>query len=79
MENEELWKNVKEYIKYRYEMEKLGICISSPIGELDKKGIKILENSFVLNEFYLEKYKKKLLNRIKVGERDKWKANKRSG
>lgn len=61
-ENEELWKEVKEYIEERYEKEAIErIYFQSDGGSWMKKGIEVLGGTFVLDEFHIKKYVKKLV------------------
>ncbi|MDO4325815.1 MAG: UPF0236 family protein [bacterium] len=70
--NEELWKEVEEYIRNTYEIEKIEkIYFQTDGGSWMKRGREIEKSKFVLDEFHLEKYKKKALYQIKEEEREK--------
>lgn len=60
-DNEKLWRDVKEYIERQYETEYIGrIYFQSDGGGWMKKGIDILGVEFVLNEFHIRKYIRKM-------------------
>lgn len=61
-ENEKLWEEVKEYIEGRYDMEALErIYFQSDGGSWMKKGVEMLGGTFVLDEFHIKKYVKRLV------------------
>lgn len=69
-ENDKLWKEVKEYIETRYDMEELEtIYFQSDGGGWMKKGLEVLGGTFVLDEFHMKKYIKKLV--LAAGEKEK--------
>ncbi len=56
-DNEKLWKEVKEYIEKQYETEEIEkIYFQSDGGGWMKKGIEVLGAEFVLDEFHIQKY-----------------------
>ncbi len=56
-DNEKLWKEVKEYIEKQYETEAIKkIYFRSDGGGWMKKGIEMLGAEFVLDEFHIQKY-----------------------
>ncbi len=56
-DNERLWKEVKEYIENQYETEEIEkIYFQSDGGGWMKKGIEMLGAEFVLDEFHIRKY-----------------------
>lgn len=56
-DNEKLWKEVKEYIEKQYETEAVEkIYFQSDGGGWMKKGIEVLGAEFVLDEFHIQKY-----------------------
>ena len=56
-DNEKLWKEVKEYIEKQYETEEIEkIYFQSDGGGWMKKGMEILGAEFVLDEFHIQKY-----------------------
>lgn len=56
-DNEKLWKEVKEYIEKQYETEAIEkIYFQSDGGGWMKKGIEVLGAEFVLDEFHIQKY-----------------------
>lgn len=60
-ENEKLWKEVKNYIEKQYETEGIEtIYFQSDGGGWMKKGIETLGAEFVLDEFHIQKYIKKM-------------------
>lgn len=60
-ENEELWKEVDEYIKKTYDREKIEeIRFQSDGGGWMKKGVELLGGRFVLDGFHLRKYGKRM-------------------
>lgn len=60
-ENEELWKEVYDYIQKTYDMETLEeIRFQSDGGGWMKKGQQMLGGTFVLDEFHLRKYVKRI-------------------
>ena len=60
-ENETLWKEVKEYIERTYETEEIErIYFQSDGGSWMKKGLEMLGGTFVLDEFHLRKYVRRL-------------------
>ena len=66
-ENEKLWKEVKKYIENQYETEAIEkIYFQSDGGSWMKKGIEVLGGEFVLDEFHIQKYLKKM---SRLGER----------
>lgn len=69
--NEELWKEVEEYIGNTYEVEKIEkIYFQTDGGSWMKRGREIEKSEFVLDEFHLEKYKKKALYGIEEREKE---------
>lgn len=94
-ENETLWGEVKDYIERTYEPEAIEkIYFQSDGGSWMKKGLEMLGGTFVLDEFHLRKYvrrmaraggeeekEEELLREVEKGERKKvreW-AEERSG
>jgi len=60
-ENGKLWEKVKEYIEKQYETEAIEtIYFQSDGGGWMKKGIEVLGAEFVLDEFHIQKYIKKM-------------------
>ena len=60
-ENEELWREVDEYIKKTYDREKIEeIRFQSDGGGWMKKGMELLGGRFVLDGFHLRKYGKRI-------------------
>lgn len=56
-DNEKLWNEVKEYIEKQYETEEIEkIYFQSDGGAWMKKGVEILGAEFVLDEFHIQKY-----------------------
>lgn len=69
-ENETLWREVKEYIERTYETEAIErIYFQSDGGSWMKKGLEILGGTFVLDEFHLRKYVRRLARA--AGEEEK--------
>lgn len=67
-ENEKLWREVKDYIEGRYETEAIErIYFQSDGGSWMKKGIEMLGAVYVVDEFHMKKYVKRML-RITGGE-----------
>jgi len=61
-ENEKLWREVKEYIEERYDKEALEkIYFQSDGGGWMKKGMEVLGGTFVLDEFHMKKYIKRMV------------------
>ena len=61
-ENEKLWREVKEYIEGRYDREAIErIYFQSDGGSWMKKGIEMLGGSYVVDEFHMKKYIKRML------------------
>lgn len=61
-ENEKLWREVKEYIEGRYDKEAIEkIYFQSDGGSWMKKGIEMLGGSYVVDEFHMKKYVKRML------------------
>lgn len=59
--NERLWKEVKEYIEEKYAVEEIEkIYFQCDGGGWMKKGMEILGGTFVLDEFHLKKYIKRM-------------------
>lgn len=68
-ENEELWKEVKEYIEANYKEEAIEkIYFQSDGGNWMKKGIEILGAEFVIDEFHLKKYVKRVARNVEDKE-----------
>lgn len=60
-DNEKLWNEVKEYIEKQYETEEIEkIYFQSDGGAWMKKGIEVLSAEFVLDEFHIQKYIRKM-------------------
>lgn len=60
-DNEKLWNEVKEYIEKHYETEEIEkIYFQSDGGAWMKKGVEILGAEFVLDEFHIQKYIRKM-------------------
>lgn len=60
-DNEKLWKEVKEYIERQYETEGIKkIYFQSDGGGWMKKGMEMLGAEFVLDEFHIQKYIRKM-------------------
>lgn len=60
-DNDKLWEEVREYIKKRYETEEIEkIYFQSDGGGWMKKGISLLGAEFVLDEFHIQKYLKRM-------------------
>lgn len=60
-DNEKLWEEVKEYIEKQYETEAIEkIYVQSDGGSWMKKGIDLLGAEFVLDEFHIRKYLRKM-------------------
>lgn len=56
-DNEKLWKEVKEYIEKQYKTEEIEkIYFQSDGGGWMKKGMEVLGAEFVLDEFHIQKY-----------------------
>lgn len=56
-DNEKLWEEVKEYIEKQYETEEIKkIYLQSDGGGWMKKGMETLGAEFVLDEFHIQKY-----------------------
>ena len=61
-ENEKLWREVKEYIEGRYDREAIErIYFQSDGGSWMKKGIEMLGGSYVVDEFHMKKYVKRMI------------------
>ena len=61
-ENEKLWREVKEYIEGRYDREAIErIYFQSDGGSWMKKGIEMLGGSYVVEEFHMKKYVKRMI------------------
>ena len=61
-ENEKLWREVKEYIEGRYDREAIeSIYFQSDGGSWMKKGIEMLGGSYVVDEFHMKKYVKRMI------------------
>ena len=61
-ENEKLWREVKEYIEGRYDKEGMEkIYFQSDGGSWMKKGIEMLGGSYVVDEFHMKKYVKRMI------------------
>ena len=61
-ENEKLWREVKEYIEGRYDREAIErIYFQSDGGSWMKKGIEMLGGSYVVAEFHMKKYVKRMI------------------
>lgn len=61
-ENEKLWREVKEYIEGRYDKEAIEkIYFQSDGGSWMKKGIEMLGGSYVVDEFHMKKYVKRMI------------------
>lgn len=61
-ENEKLWKEVKDYIEERYDVEAIErIYFQSDGGGWMKKGIEMLGGTYVVDEFHMKKYVKKII------------------
>ena len=61
-ENEKLWRGVKEYIEGRYDREAIErIYFQSDGGSWMKKGIEMLGGSYVVDEFHMKKYVKRMI------------------
>ena len=60
-DNEKLWREVKEYIEGQYDTEEIEkIYFQSDGGAWMKKGVEILGAEFVLDEFHIRKYIRKM-------------------
>jgi len=60
-DNEELWREVKEYIEKQYDTEETEkIYFQSDGGAWMKKGVEVLGAEFVLDEFLMQKYIRKM-------------------
>ena len=60
-DNEKLWNEVKEYIEKQYDTEGIEkIYFQSDGGGWMKKGIEVLGAEFVLDEFHIQKYIRKM-------------------
>ena len=60
-DNEKLWGEVKEYIEKQYERDGIEkIYFQSDGGGWMKKGIEVLDAEFVLDEFHIRKYIRKM-------------------
>lgn len=71
-ENEELWKEVNEYIQKTYNVESIEeIRFQSDGGSWMKKGLQLLGGIFVLDEFHLKKYVKRI---CRVTEKEEMEA-----
>ena len=71
-ENEELWKEVKKYIQKTYNVESIEeIRFQSDGGAWMKKGLQLLGGIFVLDEFHLKKYVKRI---CRVTEKEEMEA-----
>lgn len=69
-ENETLWREVKEYIKGTYEVDEIEkIYFQSDGGSWMKKGLEMLGGTFVLDEFHLRKYVRRMARA--AGEEEK--------
>lgn len=61
-ENEKLWREVKDYIEGRYDREAIErIYFQSDGGSWMKKGIEMLGGSYVVDEFHMKKYVKRMI------------------
>lgn len=61
-ENEKLWKEVKDYIEGRYDVEAIErIYFQSDGGSWMKKGMEMLGGTYVVDEFHMKKYVKKII------------------
>ena len=61
-ENEKLWREVKGYIEGRYDREAIErIYFQSDGGSWMKKGIEMLGGSYVVDEFHMKKYVKRMI------------------
>ena len=60
-DNEKLWKEVKEYIEKQYDRDEIEkIYFQSDGGGWMKKGIEVLGAEFVLDEFHIHKYVRRM-------------------
>lgn len=70
-ENKRLWEEVKEYIEETYDTDSLEtIYFQSDGGGWMKKGIELLGADFVLDEFHLKKYVKRMVRSTGEPERE---------
>ena len=61
-ENEKLWREVKDYIEGRYDTEAIErIYFQSDGGGWMKKGMEMLGGSYVVDEFHMKKYVKRIV------------------
>lgn len=78
IENETLWKEVKEYIEKEYETEEIEkIYFQSDGGAWMKKGIELLGAEFVLDEFHIQKYIRRIMRVSGEDEEEKKKLQER--
>lgn len=70
-ENKRLWEEVKEYIEETYDTDSLEtIYFQSDGGGWMKKGMELLGADFVLDEFHLKKYVKRMVRSTGEPERE---------
>lgn len=70
-ENKRLWEEVKEYIEEMYDTDSLEtIYFQSDGGGWMKKGMELLGADFVLDEFHLKKYVKRMVRSTGEPERE---------
>lgn len=70
-ENKRLWEEVKEYIEETYDTDSLEtIYFQSDGGGWMKKGMELLGADFVLDEFHLKKYVKRMVRSTGEQERE---------
>lgn len=70
-ENKRLWEEVKEYIEETYDTDSLEtIYFQSDGGGWMKKGMEVLGADFVLDEFHLKKYVKRMVRSTGEPERE---------
>lgn len=70
-ENKHLWEEVKEYIEETYDTDSLEtIYFQSDGGGWMKKGMELLGADFVLDEFHLKKYVKRMVRSTGEPERE---------
>lgn len=76
-ENEKLWREVKEYIERTYDIEAIErVYFQSDGGSWMKKGIEMLGATYVVDEFHMKKYVKRMVRACGEGEGEEEKVMK---